>query len=219
MISQLFDVELAVTSFPYIIGGLGFTLYISVGSFIVSLIGGLCLALMRLSRIKLLSPIARVYISFFRGVPALVTLFYIYFGLPFVGINLDASLAAIAGFGLTSAAYSAEIIRAAIMGIDRGQWEAALTLGMNAQQTLRRIVLPQAYRIALPSLSNVLLSLVKSSSLAAMITVPDIFQRAKIIGGAHFDYLTMYAVVAFIYWGICVLFEMVQEKLEQWCSY
>lgn len=211
----IFNPQLALESIPFVLEGLSYTIAISLLSFILSLIGGTILALMRISRSRLLRILARFYVSFFRGVPVLVTLFFLYFGLPLANLMLTAIQASVLGFGLTSSAYSSEIIRSAIESIDKGQWEAAQSLGLNRRKVLRKIIFPQATRIAIPALSNVLLDLVKGSSLTAMITVPEIFQKAKIVGGANNDYMTMYFLVAIIYWIICVIYGFLQDYLER----
>lgn len=212
----LFNPQLALDSIPFVLEGLSFTLFISLLSFILSLVGGTVIALMRLSHYSLMRMLARLYVSFFRGVPVLVTLFFLYFGLPLVNLMLTAVQAAIIGFGLTSSAYSSEIIRSAIESIDKGQWEAAQSLGLNRQRVLRKIIFPQATKVAIPALSNVLLDLVKGSSLTAMITVPEIFQKAKIVGGANNDYMTMYFLVAIIYWIITIFYGFLQDYLERY---
>lgn len=216
---MFFDVELAIESIPVVLEGIWLTLFIALSSFTMSVIIGLTLALMKQSNILILNLFSKFYISFFRGVPALVVLFYIYFGLPIVGYQIPALPAAVIGLSLTSSAYSSEIIRSSIISIDHGQWEAAQSLGLNYSKTLRYIIIPQTFRVVLPPLSNVLLDLIKGSSLAAMITVPEMFQKAKIIGGAHFDYLTMYALIALIYWVICTTFGLLQDKLEKSITY
>ncbi|WP_374703009.1 amino acid ABC transporter permease [Peribacillus deserti] len=211
----LFNPELAIQSLPYILEGIGYTLLISFVSMAAGLVLGFFLALGRTSKSPLLRWPARAYISFMRGVPILVVLFLLYFGFPVIGIEFSAVTAALLGFSLNSAAYMAEINRSAITSIDKGQWEAASSVGLSYWQTLRGIILPQAVRIAVPPLANVLLDLIKASSLAAMITVPELFQKAKIVGGREFDYMTMYIVVALIYWGICTLVSVLQEFLER----
>lgn len=213
---QLFDMQLALENLPFVLEGLGLTLFISFISFVWSVFGGTFLALMRMSKISGISFIASIYISFFRGVPVLVTLFFLYFGLPFVNITLDALYASLIGFSLTSCAYSSEIIRASILSVNTSQWEASYALGASYWRTLKNIILPQAMVRSIPPLSNVLLDLVKSSSLTAMITVPEIFQKAKIVGGAENDYMTMYFLVAIIYWIICTVYGLIQKKLEDW---
>lgn len=212
----IFDVDLAVRSFPYLLSGLPNTLWISFISMIFGLLLGLVLAIGKLSPSRLLRFPSTFYISFMRGVPILIILFILYSGFPFIGIEFAALTAAIIGFSLNSAAYIAEIIRAAIRAVDPGQVEAARSLGMTKWQTLKGVVLPQATRIALPPLSNVFLDLIKASSLAAMITVPEIFNKAKIVGGREFDYMTVYLVVALIYWGICTFISFFQDWLERY---
>ena len=123
--------------------------------------------------------------------------------------------AAIIGFSLSSSAYIAEILRSALISVDKGQWEAAYALGLKWAVVMRKIIVPQAMRIAVPPLSNVLLDLIKGTALAAMITVPEIFQQAKIVGGREFDYMTMYILVALVYWAICSLFALFQNYLEK----
>ncbi len=211
----IFNPQLALESFPYIIQGIGHTLFIALSSMAIGLFISVFLALGKMSRLLIFQLPARAYISFMRGVPVLVLLFLLYFGFPLIGIEFTAVTAAIIGFSLNSAAYMAEVNRSAIAAIDRGQWEASYSLGMTYWQTFRLIILPQAVKIALPPLVNVLLDLIKSSSLAAMITVPELFQRAKIVGGRELDYMTMYILVAFIYWGICSVVEFFQNQLEK----
>lgn len=212
---NLFDAELALKSFPYVIQGLGLTLLISVVGMLVGLLLGLFLALGRMSKVKALRWPARVYISFMRGTPILVFLYILYFGLPMAGIEFSALTAALLGFSLNSAAYIAEIQRSALSSIEKGQWEASTALGMSYWQTMRQIVIPQATRIAIPPLSNVMLDLIKASSLAAVITVPELLHHAKIVGGREFDFMTLYILVALIYWGVCVGVSFLQELLEK----
>ncbi|SIO25444.1 amino acid ABC transporter membrane protein, PAAT family [Carnobacterium alterfunditum] len=214
----IFDPALAIDNFSYILKGLGYTLGISLSSMVFGTIVGFLLAIMRMSNSKSLSIIARTYISFMRGTPILVFLFILYFGFPFIGIQFEAVNAAIIGFSLNSAAYSAEIIRAALHSVDHGQWEAAYALGLKWPFIMRKVIIPQAMRLAIPPMSNVMLDLIKGTSLAAMITVPEIFQQAKIVGGREFDYMTMYILVALIYWAICSVFTIFQRYLEKKAS-
>ncbi|MEC6746932.1 amino acid ABC transporter permease [Marinilactibacillus sp. XAAS-LB27] len=210
----IFDPELAWESLPFLISGIPNTLIIAMISTFLGLIIGLGLTVMRLSEMKLLNFLAKVYVSFMRGTPALVFLFLIYFGLPFVNIQFPALTAAIICFSLNSAAYISEILRSAVSSVDHGQWEAAKALGLSKGVTFRAIIIPQATRIALPPLGNVLIDVIKGTSLAAMITVNEIFQNARIVGGREFDYMTMYIMVALIYWLICSIFSYFQTYLE-----
>ncbi len=211
----MFDIRLAIESIPYIMQGIGYTLFISLTSMVLGLLLSLFLALARMSDNALLRWPARTYISFMRGVPILIILFMLYFAFPSIGLQFNAVTAAVIGFSLNSAAYMAEINRSAIAAVPKGQWESARSLGFSYWLMLRRIVLPQATRIAIPPTSNVLLDLIKASSLAAMITVPEIFNMAKIIGGREMDFLTMYMLVALIYWGVCSLMTVLQDYLEK----
>ena len=145
----------------------------------------------------------------------MVLLFFIYFGLPFMGVELDAIAATIIAFTFMSSAYISEIIRSSLAAVDNGQWEAARSLGLRTPIIYRKVIIPQAIRIALPPLSNVLLDMVKSTALTAMITVPEMFNKAKIIGGAKSDYMTVYIVVALMYWVICTLYAIGQDKMEK----
>lgn len=211
----LFDIELAIENLPFILEGLPMTLLVSIAGMAIGLVLGLLLALTRSSRNKLLRWPARIYISFMRGTPILVFLFILYFGLPIVGIEFGAITAAIIGFGLNSAAYNAEIFRSSLNSVDNGQWESARALNMPYWLTLRKIILPQATRIAIPPLTSVLMDLVKATSLAAVITVPELFQKTQIVAGREFDAMTMYILVALIYWPICILIGYMQERLEK----
>ena len=202
----IFNPELALKGLPTVLQGLGNTLTLSLASFLLATLGGLCLALLRLAPLRGLRAIAIAYISFFRGVPLLVTL---------MGVVMSAFTAAILGLSITASAYTAEIIRAGIEGVEKGQWEAAFAVGLSYRQSLRYVVIPQATRLAIPPLSNVMLDLVKSSSIAAIISVPEIFQKAKVVGASEHDFMTMYILVAVIYWLICTAYSLVQAKLER----
>ncbi|MCY9112685.1 ABC transporter permease subunit [Bacillus atrophaeus] len=211
----IFNLKLAIESFPYVIKGIWYTLLISFVSMFAGTMLGLFISLARMSKYALLRWPARLYISFMRGVPILVILFILYFGFPYIGIEFSAVIAALLGFSLNSAAYIAEINRSAISSVDKGQWEAAASLGLSYWKTMRGVILPQSVRVALPPLANVLLDLIKASSLAAMITVPELLQHAKIIGGREFDYMTMYILTALIYWAICSVAAAFQNILEK----
>lgn len=211
----LFDVQLAWESLPFVLGGLPMTLIVSIIGMAIGLVLGLILSMARTSSAWFIRWPARVYISFMRGTPILVFLFILYFGLPIVGIQFDALTAASLGFGLNSSAYIAEINRASFNSIDKGQWESAKALNMSYLQTMQKVIFPQAIRIAIPPLTNVFMDIVKATSLAAVITVPELFQKAQIVAGREFDSMTLYILVALIYWPICVIIEWIQNVLEE----
>lgn len=211
----VFNLENAIEAIPIILEGLPLTLSLSLIGFALGTFCGFFVALMRMSRLRLLRWLAMVHISLMRGIPLMVLLFFIYFGLPFMGLQLDAISATIIAFTAMSSAYISEIIRASLLAIDKGQWEAARSLGLKTNVIYRKIIIPQAFRIALPPLSNVFLDMIKSTSLTAMITVPEMFNKAKIVGGTKSDYMTVYICVALIYWVICTLYAFCQLKLEK----
>ncbi len=202
--------QLALDSAPFLLKGAYYTVILSLGGMFFGLVMGFGLALMRLSRFKLVSWIARIYVSFFRGTPLLVQLFVI----SQLGIELDPLPAALIGFSLNMAAYACEILRAAISSIERGQWEAAASIGMTRAQTLRRAILPQAMRTALPPLGNSFISLVKDTALAATIQVPELFRQAQLITARTFEIFTMYLAAALIYWVLATVLSHLQNQLE-----
>ncbi|HLV16589.1 MAG TPA: cystine ABC transporter permease [Pseudomonas sp.] len=205
---------LLLDSAPYLLRGAVYTVLLSLGGMFFGLLLGFALALMRLSRLRLLRGIARVYVSFIRGTPLLVQLFMIYYGLPQLGIQLDPIPSALIGFSLNMAAYLSEILRGAIGAIDRGQWEAAASIGMSGGQTLRRVILPQAARTALPPMGNSFISLVKDTSLAATIQVPELFRQAQLITARTFEIFTLYLAAALIYWVLASGLSWAQHRLE-----
>lgn len=211
---QFIDFQLIQRNFLFVLTGLPYTIGIAGLSFVTGSLLGTMIAIMRTSRNRVLKLLARVYVSTMRGVPMIVVLFMLYFGLPYLNIQMPALLCAYIGFSLVSSAYISEIFRSAILAVDAGQWEAAKSLGLPIFKVIRYIILPQAFRIAIPPLGNVMLDMIKSSSLAAMITVPDIFQNAKIVGGREWDYMSMYVLVAFVYWVLCFIFEIFQNYVE-----
>ncbi|MBM7553700.1 amino acid ABC transporter permease [Thalassobacillus pellis] len=211
---ELFDAERAWENLPFVLQGVPLTLFVAVLGMLLGLLLGFFIALARRSTNKLFRWPARIYISFMRGTPILVFLFILYFGLPVVGLELTATLAAVLGFGLNSAAYIAEINRSSLSSVDNGQWETARALGFTYWKALKRIILPQAVRIAIPPLTNVFLDLLKATSLAAMISVPELFNKAQIVAGRTYDTMTMYILAALIYWPMTMVFSALQDYLE-----
>ncbi len=208
------SLQLVIDSLPYLLNGAVFTLQLSIGGMFFGLILGFVLALMRLSAFWPLSWLARFYVSIFRGTPLIAQLFMIYYGLPQFGIELDPIPSAMIGLSLNTAAYTSETLRAAIASIDKGQWEAAASLGMGRWQTLRRAILPQAGRVALPPLSNSFIGLVKDTSLAATIQVPELFRQAQLITSRTLEVFTMYLAASLIYWIMATVLSMVQNYFE-----
>ncbi|WP_019911333.1 amino acid ABC transporter permease [Paenibacillus sp. HW567] len=199
---------------PLLKAGVAFTIPLAVVSFILGLLLAVCTALIRLSPWTLPKLIARFYVWIIRGTPLLVQLFIIFYGLPAVGILLDPFTAAAIGFTLSVGAYSSEIVRAAVLSIPRGQWEAAFSVGMTRGQALRRIILPQAARVSVPPLSNSFISLVKDTSLAATITYVEIFRTAQQITAASYEPLLLYTEAALFYLLFCSVLSVLQNYLE-----
>ena len=184
---------------PLLYAGLVFTVPLTIASFALGLTLAFATALVRLFGPQWAVKIARFYVWLIRGSPLLVQLFVIFYGLPSVGIVLDPLTAAIIGFSLNVGAYNSEVIRGAVESIPNGQWEAAYSMGMTRSQALRRTVLPQAARVALPALANSFIALVKDTSLAAVLTVPEIFQAAQRIASVTYEPLILYTEAALIY--------------------
>ena len=199
---------------PLLEGALIYTLPLSLITFVVGLILAVLTALARISTVKPFQWIARFYVSAIRGTPLLVQLFILFYGLPSVGIVIDPFPAAVIGFSLNVGAYASEVIRAAILSIPKGQWEAAHMIGMSYTQTLRRVILPQATRVSIPPLSNTFISLVKDTSLASLILVTEMFRRAQEIAATNYEFLLLYTEVAIIYWIICFFLSLIQGRLE-----
>lgn len=210
--------QLIVDSAPFLVKGAVFTIELSLGGMVFGLVLGLLLALMRLSRRWPLVLIAKLYVSFLRGTPLLAQLFIIYYGLPQFGIELDPVPAALIGFSLNTAAYASETLRAAIASIDRGQWEAAYCIGMTPAQAMWRIVLPQAARTAIAPLGNSFIGLVKDTSLAATIQVPELFRQAQLITARTFEVFTLYLSATFIYWILASVLACLQHYLERYVN-
>jgi len=195
--------------------GLVFTIPLTLITFVLGLLLGLVTAVVRLFGPRPLVAVARFYVWVIRGTPLLVQLFVIFYGLPSLGILLDAFPAAIIGFTLNVGAYSSEIIRAVISSVPKGQWEAAYSIGMNWRQAMSRTILPQAARVAVPPLSNTFISLVKDTSLAAAITVPELFQAAQRIVATTYEPLILYIEAAIIYLVLSTFLSTLQGYLER----
>ncbi|PVM84114.1 cystine ABC transporter permease [Caulobacter radicis] len=207
--------ELITQSAPLLLKGAVYTVLLSLIGMGLGLLLGFGLALMRLSRSPFLRWPAAVYVSAFRGTPLLVQLFLIYYGLPQLGLELPPLAAAGIGFSLNVAAYAGEILRSAITAVDKGQWEAAAVLGLTRAQAMRRIILPQAARTAVAPLSNSFISLVKDTSLAATIQVPELFRQAQLITARTYEIFAMYLSAAAIYWIVSSLLALGQGWLER----
>lgn len=206
---------------PILLKYLGTTLLMATWAMALALILAHLIAIIRLNRITILDPLIQLYISFFRGTPLLVQLFLFYYGLPqifpiFVGLN--GFTAAVIGLTLHFAAYMGETIRGAIIGIDRSQHEAALAIGMTERQAMLRIILPQATRIALPSLMNYFIDMIKSTSLAFTLGVPEIMAKAQMEASSSFHFFEAFLAVALIYWVVVIILTRLQTLAENYLN-
>lgn len=192
-------VKHSVEFLPILAQGLRLTVLVTLGSFVLSTLLGLVWALMRVSGIRPLAGLAAVMVNVIRGIPIIVQLFYIYFVLPDFGISLTALQAAIIGLGVAYSAYQSENFRAGIEAVDRGQIEAAQSIGMGWWLTMRRVVLPQAFKIVLPPYGNIMIMMLKDSSQASTITVAELALQGKLIASSTFENTTVFTLVAALY--------------------
>ena len=210
------DWELFFSSlWPMLDGAVRGTIPLALMSFAIGLVLALILALMRLSAKRWLSGIARGYISIVRGTPLLVQLFVIFFGLPSIGVTIEPWPSAVVAFSINVGGYAAEVIRAAILAVPKGQWEAAYMIGMSHSRALTRIILPQAARVSVPPLSNTFISLVKDTSLASLILVTELFREAQQVAAFSSEFMLLYLEAALIYWVICLVLSTGQGFLEK----
>lgn len=206
-------VGILIDSFPKIlINGLTVTLPLTIISFALALVIALITALVQTAKIPVLRQLARFYVWVIRGTPVLVQLFVVFYGLPSLGVLIDPFPAAVACFAINEGAYCAETIRAALESVPAGQMEAGYCVGMTYLQTMRRIVLPQALRTAFPPLFNSLISLLKDTSLAANITVTEMFMATQRTVARTYESLPLYLEVAFIY----LMFSTILTQVQRW---
>ncbi len=203
---------------PILKAGLLVTIPLSLIAFAIALVIAVVTALARISNYRLLKGLFGAYVWVFRGTPLLVQLFIIFFGLPKMGITLDAWAAAIITFSLNTGAYASESIRASILAIPKGQWEAAESLGMTYWQMLRRVIAPQTVRISLPSVANDFIDLVKGTSLVASITLADLFMVGQQITARTYEPLMIYSLCAVIYLIFISVLMVIQNRLEKYAS-
>jgi len=213
---ELFDtLDILQQAAPTLLTGLGYTLIFALASMLGGLLIGFPLAIARILPRGVLRWPADLYVSLMRGTPLLVQIFVIYYGLPSVGVSFSPLTAGVLALSLNAGAFLSESLRGAILGVDRGQWAASYSVGLTYTQTLRFIVLPQAVRIAVPAMSNTLISLIKDTSLVSVITVTELMLSTKEIIAVTFRPLPLYLTAAMLYWMLSICFERVQGRLER----
>lgn len=200
---------------PFILGGTWTTILICVLAIAMATALAIAGAIARLSHNAITNSVAALYVSLVRGTPLLVQIFFIYFALPQFGIVLPALVAGILALGFNYGAYMTEIFRAGIQAVPRGQREAAESLGMPERLVMRRIVLPQAFRIVIPAIGNDFVAMIKDSALVSTIAVQELLWRASKIGTRHFRTLETLLIAAVVYWLLTIVFSYFQEKLER----
>ena len=231
-----FDVQWIRDNFRYILGGLRYTMVIAVSGIVLAIVMALLGALARISRNPVAYAVAGFYVSFFRGTPLIVQMFLLYLALPPVGRNLaaqygwlpegfdqalvlDAATAGTVALGLNYGAYMTEIFRAGIQSVAGGQGEAADALGMTYGQKMRKVVLPQAFRVIIPPTGNEFIAMMKDTALVSFLGVTvasaEVFRRSQLVGKADFKNLEAYVAAALVYWGLTVVFTMLQSRLEK----
>ena len=213
-----FDIKYMIEIIPELLTYLPVTLYLTIVSMVLAIIIGVFLSLILVNKPPILLQLAKVYISFFRGTPVLVQLLLIYFGLPqlFPFMNsLGAGTAAIIAFSLNTSSYLAEIFRAGLESVDRGQAEASMSVGMSYPQALRGIILPQAIRNAIPATGNMIIGLIKNSSLAFTIGVTELLAQGKMLASENLRFFEAYLAVGLIYWVITFLYSQLQGWFEK----
>ena len=225
--ANLFEFKSVFTHMPELLSYLPVTLKLTVISFIIAVLLGLLLAVIKLKKIPVLRQISAVFISIMRGTPVLVLLYIVYFGIPMIvkmiciqrGVeytnNVSGMACAIVALSLNESAYLAEIFRGALTSVNAGQTEAASALGMTYFQSFRRIVLPEMFTVALPGLGNSLIGLLKGTSLAFSCAVVEMTAQGKIIGGRTYRYFEVYVSLALIYWGLTIVIEQIIRLIEK----
>ena len=211
-----FNFDLVVNSFPHLVVGAGVTIKITALSVALGVVIGLFVGIARISRIKILRVLAAIYVDFFRGTPLLVQIFLVYFALPVItGQRVDPFVAAIGSCGINSGAYVAEIFRAGIQSIDKGQMEAGRSLGMTWVQTMRYIIVPQAFKRVIPPLGNEFIALLKDSSLVSVIGFEELTRRGQLIIAKTYGSLEIWISVAVIYLAMTLTISRFVAYLER----
>lgn len=208
--------NILVDSFPKLLRyGVEVTIPLTVLSFALALVIAVIVALIQYANVKVLRQACRFYIWIIRGTPLLVQLYLVFYGLPSVGIVLDAFPAAVVVLGFNEGAYMAETMRGALESVSRGQMEAGYCVGMNYVQIMVHVVLPQAFRTAFPALGNSMIAMLKETSMAATITVMEMFRQAQVINGRVYESLALYGEVALIYLLFCTVLSWIQRLGEK----
>ena len=213
---NLLDFDVVGQYWQVFLKGLGLTIFLTLVTMVLATALAIPLALGRLSQVRLVRWPANVFVEFMRATPLILQLIYIYYVLPSAGIKLDPLTAAITGLSLHYSAYLSEVFRGGIQSIQKGQSEAALSLGLSRWLAFRKVILPQATRVVLPTLGNYLISLFKDTSLASVVTVQELMFSGQIIAARDFQYFTIYTVTAILYFAVCYPSGLAVRSLEDY---
>lgn len=217
MIKLNFDLQYMIDLIPELLEYLPIVLYMGTVAFVFAIVFGLIFAIVIKNKVKVIYPIVLVLVSYFRGVPTLIQIFIFYFGIPqiFPGFSsMDALTAVIFALSLRNAAYLSEVFRSSFLAVDKGQYEACLSVNMTRWQALRTVILPQVVRIAIPPSGNYYIMMIKETSLAFTIGVTDMLAKAKLEAAVTYKFLEAFLAVGLIYWAVTVLFSFLQSKVE-----
>ncbi|SOC40730.1 amino acid ABC transporter permease [Ureibacillus acetophenoni] len=217
------DIPFIWTAFTEIIKALPLTLIIAIAPILIGLLIGIAVAFLRMNPIKILTPIANFYVSFYRGTPVIMHIMIIYFGVPILfestfGISLNfvpIAVFVIIALALNAGAYLSEIIRSGILSVSKGQIDAAYSIGMTTSETLRRIVLPQAFASAIPNLTNIIIGFLHATSIAFLVSVKELTGAANIVASSNLKFLEAFIAVGIIYWGITIIIELFAQLIER----
>ncbi len=208
--------QVVIKNFPYLLEGAVLTLKITVLSVLFGMILGLVAGLLKMSKSRILYIVATAYIDFFRGTPLFVQILLLYFGILPLIINTDNPFtAAVIACSLNCGAYTAEIVRAGIQAVDRGQMEAARSLGMNTRQAMTHVILPQAYKIVIPPLLNEFIAVLKDTSLVAVISAEELTMRGKLLYSTYFEAAWIWGTVAVMYFIMTKLLAILGDYIER----
>lgn len=214
--SYQFSFNVISANLPLLLSGFRLTFLVAFVALVVGLVIGTCFGVMRTSSSRVLQGISATYVSVFRNTPTLVQLIWVYYCLPiFLGIDFDSITSCTIALGLAAGAYTAEIIRGGIQGVDRGQWEAASTIGLSRFQIMREIILPQALRRMIAPLVNEAVSLVKFSSLVSILGVEDLTYNAQLLATTTFRPIEIYTFLGIQYYVICTILSYIASLIER----
>ncbi|MFW5435828.1 amino acid ABC transporter permease [Paenibacillus apiarius] len=206
--------ELVTQNFQFLLTGAYYTLLITIVSMFFGLLIGMIVAIARLKGNWFVRNLAKGYVSIVRGTPILVQIFIIYYGLPDFGITLGPLTAAFISLSINISAYLSETFRGAILSVSNGQTEAALSLGLTPWQTMRRVVLPQAARVAIPPLGNTFIGMLKETSLVSVVTVTELLRSAQLLIAQYYIAMPFYVAIALMYWIMSVFFSSILNRIE-----